>query len=95
MPQRKIPLFFKTAKSSHSAWNAAGSFEFAYNKPWDHFALRPYEKIGYIYGKEGRYTEKGANELDLAINQETLSLLRWTLPGLLETRPVPTKARAP
>jgi hypothetical protein len=77
---RYIALFNRYAKHQNHAFNLASSFVLGYRQPLgSHYRFKPYDKIGYIYGKESAYQDQGAQELDLSIKTETLSLARNSL----------------
>jgi hypothetical protein len=73
---RKIKALNISTKSDHNMWSASIEAKTSYNFRIKKAYLNTYDNLGYIYGHENNYTEKGSGEDLLKVFNENLSAIR-------------------
>lgn len=74
--QRNIQFLQATLKNNHNIYNISFDAEFAYDVIFKNCVLKPYDQLGYLWGQEDGYKEKGASGANLKIWDENISVLR-------------------
>lgn len=77
--ERTIDFIDAKAHSSHGAWNLSVEGKLGYKIKATNAHVILYDTIGYIYGHENNFTEKGASPINYSVKDENLSQLRNAL----------------
>jgi uncharacterized protein YhjY with autotransporter beta-barrel domain len=74
--KRSIQFLNRHLHTHHGMWNVSVDAKASYSFEYQKMKITPYDNLGYIYGHENDYHEKGSEGANLAISNENISMIR-------------------